>query len=337
MYIVYWLLITGVAVAVLLLLRFRSPKHQWSAAAKRAGAAFDRRDWLDAERHCRVCLSIAMMLEEPARAMYEGHSLMQLAHALYRLGRMREAESTLRQALPRLRASFTGGHPGISAGHALWGDLCMDQGRYPEAEQQYERAVAADEQIGNIGMMIFALQRLGEVLIQQARWNDAEEVIDRCVKLEVQVLRDELRRTGEQPDGSQILSMSLPDLYFSQRRFEDATRVYQQKVDYWEHTHVRPDSIDLGRLQTRLGIAQAMTGHYEGSVEMLRRAAETYRREWSADHPRVAVSLARLAVVLERAHRGDEARAAAQGARELLAAKGLEEHPEFQRLAGLVS
>jgi hypothetical protein len=117
--------------------------------------------------------------------------------------------------------------------------------------------------------------------------------------------------------------MSLPDLRFCQGEWDDARRLYQEKVEHFER--LTSPGIDVGHYQLRLAASLEQSGDAATAATYYRRAAETYRRAFCDDHPRVGVSLARLAGALDRA--GDNAQA--ESARDLLDRHGLAGHPEL--------
>ena len=198
---------------------------------------------------------------------------------------MREADDQFRQGFSHTRAADT--HPEMRPAYLIWGDLCTDQGRHPEAEQHYRTALAGEEQIGNLAGMIFDLQRLGDSLIRQERRDEAEEVINRAIVLETQVVHQQMAREGKNPGQHRVISWSLPDLHFCRQQYEDARRLYREKVEYWEKSVTRPDNINLGHLQMRLAFSEARTGHRAEAIEMYTRAEKTFEREWCEGHLKV--------------------------------------------------
>jgi tetratricopeptide (TPR) repeat protein len=286
----YWII--GV-VGVLVLLYFwwtKSPVTTAMALIREGQRARERRDWPAVVRFCRQAHDIAKTLPESVKTKLEGPIEVEWANASYRLGKMSESEELFRGGFSKARAA--GVHATQNPAYLIWGDLCADEGRHPEAEQHYRTALATDEQTGNLAMMIFDLQRVGDSLIRQGRRSEAEEVINQAIALETRVVHEQMIRDGKNPAEHHVVSWSMPDLLFCREQFEDARRVYREKVTFWEKSVTRPDNIDLGHLQMRLAFAEARTGHRAEAVEMYTRAEATFAREWCERHPRVAAARA---------------------------------------------
>jgi tetratricopeptide (TPR) repeat protein len=132
----------------------------------------------------------------------------------------------------------------------LWGDLCLDAGRYAEAEARYRKALEVNEGIGNRAMVTFDSQRLAHVLILQSRRDEAAIVLEHCAELE--------------------------------------TSIVHEQLVHWEKSLTRPDNIDLGHLQLRLAAREAASGDRLAAIETCRRAIGTFEREWSDRHPEAA-------------------------------------------------
>lgn len=138
-----------------------------------------------------------------------------------------------------------------------------------------------------------------------------------------------MRGLAEREGGGQYIMMSLPDLRFCQGEWEDARRLYREKVEHFERLTGSAAGIDLGQYQWRLAAAAERAGDGATAATMCRRAVETYRREFAGDHPRVGVGLARLAGVLARQGEARQAEEALAEARGLLERHGLAGHPEL--------
>jgi tetratricopeptide (TPR) repeat protein len=144
--------------------------------------------------------------------------------------------------------------------------------------------------MGNTAGVIFDLQRLGDALLRQGRRDEAEEALDRALVLETQVVAEQMAKQGKNPAEHRVISWSLPDLHFCREQYEDARRLYREKVDFWEQSAARPDNVDLGHLQMRLALADLHTGHRAEAREMYARAEKTYEREWGEDHPKIVAA-----------------------------------------------
>jgi tetratricopeptide (TPR) repeat protein len=295
-------IVAGVLFCVMVFAYWNSTARKVAAVSVLAERAFNSKDWPSAERLLRETHARAGQWKEPGRSRIQGDAALRWGVAVYRQGKMREAEDLFRQAASKLGVSFPAGHPVTAQAYLMWGDLCVDEERYPEAEGHYRKALETDERTGNLAMMIFDLQRLGDALIRQSRRAEAEEVIERAIALETRVVHEQLRRSGKDPGTCNVVSMSMPDLYFCRQQYEDARRLYREKVQYWEKSVSKPDNVDVGHLQMRLALAEAGVGDAAAALDMYRQAAATFKREWSDNHPKTLAALAGAATLQAEQH-----------------------------------
>ena len=294
-----WIVATFVAVLFFVLLFARTPMRRAIALTIAAQRACKRRDLEAAARFFREAHTAAGKLKEPRKSLIESQIEIAWAALLYRQAKMIEAEEMLRRGFSRTRAA--GCHARMMPAYAVWGDICTDQERYIEAEGHYRTAIEGEEQIGNKAGTIFGLQRLGDSLIRQGRREEAEEAINQAIALETQVVHEQMTREGKDPGTHRIISWSMPDLYFCREQYEDARKIYQQKVEHWETSVTRPDNIDLGHLQMRLAMSNLKTGHRAEALAMYARAEKTFEREWGAGHPRIAAAREAKEALLQEA------------------------------------
>jgi len=307
-------ILAGLVMAVLV---FRqSAAWRWVKAFNAGRQALQQQRLPLAEQLFRQALAIS---DHPPR---QGATRVALGEVLHRLGRFAEADRALREGLPMLEQCFPDGHFEIGRAHCLLGELELDRGDYAEAQRCFQRALAEDERTGNTARRLFTLQRLTEALLRQGNQARALDVVEQAMALEREFMST-VTAGQERP----YILMSLPDLRFCQGEWEDARRLYQEKVEHFER--LTAPGIDVGHYQLRLAAALEQMGNSAAAAGVYRRAAETYRREFSDGHPRVGVSLARLAGALERAGQAPEARAAREEAVDLLDRQGLGEHPEL--------
>lgn len=219
------------------------------------------------------------------------------ARAAYWRGNLAEAADKV----PQVSAAFQAA-PEPDAANSLGildglaADIYYDMGNLPEAERALRSAAGMlTSKSGNQGLAIFALQRLSDVLIEQARWDEAKEVINRCVALERSLVHDSLLKEGKDPGQVQTISMSMPDLALASQEYERAEKLFQEKVDYWEKMVTRPDNIDVTRYQFHLARAQQALGKSAEAVATLRAACATAEREFGPAHPRTAKARERVA------------------------------------------
>jgi tetratricopeptide (TPR) repeat protein len=284
-----WILV-AVAVIVLYLIHASRPATMVRSTIVLAERTCRKMDWPAAAKYFRAAHQEAGRLKEPQKSQVESELEIQWAGTLYRQGQIAEAEDLLRRGLVKARGHHSPNSGFLILGELYSGDICADVGRHGEAEQHYRKALDGDEQRGNLAGMIFALQKLSDSLIRQERRSDAEAEIRRALDIETQVVHQQLRQEGKDPAKHQSISMIQPDLYFCCEQYEEARPLYKVKVELWERQAVRPANIDLGRLQMRLAIVEAHTGHLADAIEMYTHAEATFRREWCAEHPKAVAA-----------------------------------------------
>jgi tetratricopeptide (TPR) repeat protein len=284
----FWIVAAIAAILIFFLVFVRTPMRRTLALTFAAQRACKRKDFAAAARLCRESHEAAGKLREPHKSLIQAKIEIHWATVLYRQGKMGEAEDLFRRGFSHTQAA--GCYPEMKPAYLVWGDLCTDEGRHPEAERHYRMALQGEEQTGNLAMMIFDLQRLGDSLIRQGRRDEAEEVINRAMVLETRVVHEQMARQGKNPGEHRVISWSLPDLHFCREQYEDARRLYREKVEFWEKSVTRPDNIDLGHLQMRLALSEARTGHQAEAIEMYTRAEQTFEREWGEGHPKVVAA-----------------------------------------------
>jgi tetratricopeptide (TPR) repeat protein len=294
-----WIL-AAVAVIVFYFVFISRPGRMVRSWIVLAESARGKMDWPAAAKYFREAHADASRLREPQKSQVESELEIQWASVLYRQSQIGEAEDLLRRGLVKARRHLSPESGFLIQGELYWGDLCADVGRHGEAEQHYRKALEGDEQRGNLAGMVFALQKLGDSLICQERRSDAEAEIRRALDIETRVVHEQLRRDGKDPAEHPSISMNQPDLDFCCEQYDDARRLYRGKVEFWGRQAARPQNIDLGRLEMRLAMAEAHTGHLADAIEMYARAEATFGREWCDEHPKtVAARQAKAALVRE--------------------------------------
>ena len=315
-----WIALSAAAGLILALLVLqRSATWRWVKAFNAGRDALNLQLYPEADRLLRQALAAS---QHPS---HQAATRVALGEVLHRLGRLTEAEPHLREAAQSLEQCFPEGHFEIPRAYSLRGELELDRGNYADAQRCFQHALAEDEKTGNEARTLFTMQRLVEALLRQGNQSRALHVVQECSDRETRFMRNLAEREG----GGQYIMMSLPDLRFCQGEWEDARRLYREKVDHFERLTGSVPGIDLGQYQWRLAAAAEQSGDGTMAATMSRRAVETYRRQFTEDHPRVGVSLARLAGVLARQGDARQAELALTEARDLLERHGLAGHPEL--------
>jgi tetratricopeptide (TPR) repeat protein len=292
---------------------------------QQARQAAERKDWARSEVQYAQTFRAIKLLKEPANTRYLRTASVGLAGVFHRRGKFQEADELLSAVVQLNAPANRFESTDMALAHDTLGQLRLDQGRYVEAQQAFERALQICEDIGDKTLIVMELQRLGDAFLRQSQFEQAQQVLLRANDVEREVTSELLRRTGKDPTGYVMTSFSQPEIYFSQQKWSDALPAFESKVSSWERAVTRPDNVDLGALQMRLADIQGRLGDSQTSTETYRRALGTIRRDWTDNHPRVAGCLAALALALKA---GDEKNEAARDALEIFAACGLETHPD---------
>jgi tetratricopeptide (TPR) repeat protein len=285
---VYW--IVGIATAaVIFFILINRPKRLTLSLIAAAENARTRADWAAAARLFGHSYETAGLLKEPLRGRLRCQIEIRRAGVLYRQGEMGRAEEMVRRGVAGARQHFLNETSVLLQGCLTWGDICADQGRHEEAEQQYRVVVAGEEDRANLAGAIFALQKLSDSLICQGRRGEAEEVVGRAMTIEKQLVRIQLAMQKD-ASGRPVISMCQPDLHFCREEYAEARTLYREKVEFWEGQASRPETIELGRLQMRLAQSEARTGHAAEAIAMYDRARATFEREWCEGHAKAAAA-----------------------------------------------
>ena len=302
-------------VALLLFLFWPTQRRRCLTHLAAAQRAFSRRDWPEYEKQFTLATRAAGSLKGHVQAHCLGQLELLQAEADYWRGRASECAAHLEKAIEYTeRAGAPDRCMALASAHRLWGELHLDEEALDQAEAHIRDALQFDQTGGNEALMIFDLQRLGDVLLERGHQTEAKAVIERCAALERKVIHQGIQEKGKDPGQSAVISMSMPDLCLASGDYARAEKLFQEKVDYWSRLVTRPDNIDVTRYQFHLARAQRKQGRLLESVATLRQACETAERDYGSHHPRTARALRKLAVTLLAAGEHDEAKATAQRA-----------------------
>src|SRR5436190_12249808 len=239
--------------ALVLLLFWPTKRRRFSAHLLASQRALAERNWPQLDRQLLLCTAAAETMEGSMQAHSIGHLELCGARAAYWRGRFEECETRLLRASEHIeRAGAPDKHMTLTAVNQLLGEVYFDRGALDKAEQCFRQAVESDQLSHNDALMIFDLQRLGDVLLEQRRHDEAKAVINRCIELERAVIHRGLQKQGKDPGSVTMISMSMPDLCLATGEYARAEKLFQEKVDHWSKMVTRADNIDVTRYQFHL-------------------------------------------------------------------------------------
>jgi tetratricopeptide (TPR) repeat protein len=150
------------------------PSSSWTARSAHGHAAFAGGQYADALANFQSSLPIASGPEERAITLSD------IGYTLIELNRAAEALAQLEQALALWRSINTGGDRTLQVAITV-GILQRTLGRFREAEQTL-RAAADSASRGNSGSAV-ALAAFGDLLIEQDRFIEACQMFEKALKL----------------------------------------------------------------------------------------------------------------------------------------------------------
>jgi tetratricopeptide (TPR) repeat protein len=253
-----------------------------------AQRAFARRDWRAYDRRLENARRLAQKIKQSS---VQAHSLGNLellgAQADFALGNLEESQERLLRAAECFeKANAPDREMSLGNVHRMLGEVLVDLEAWEAAEDHLRSSVNFDQACGNEAGMIFGLQRLSDLLLEENRTGEAQAVITRCVDAEHKVIVKQMQAQGKDPATGTVISMSMPDLCLANGEFERAEKLFQEKVDHWTRMVTKPDNIDVLRYQYHLARAQQEQGKRAEAVATLRAASTRAEQEFGREHPR---------------------------------------------------
>jgi tetratricopeptide (TPR) repeat protein/predicted Ser/Thr protein kinase len=208
------------------------------------------------------------------------------------------------------------------------GIILTMMGRYEEARQQYERAIALREKV--LGpehpVVTPSLNNLGNVLQEMGRYEESLRMHERVLAIREKVLGP------QHPDMASALG-NLGNVLSSLGRYEEALQRHRRALAVREQALGTEHPLIANTL-TNLGDTLRTLGRYDEARRMLERAVAIQEKALGADHPRIAGTLMSLGVVLEDLGQYEEARRRYERS---LAMEEKAMGPEHSNLAGALS
>jgi tetratricopeptide (TPR) repeat protein len=219
---------------------------------------------------------------------------------------------------PPVQPSEPAGTPRAPQAHpasATWenlrrlGEEAFNTNHWAEAEKHWSEAVKASEPFGeNDQRYAYSLEKLGEVLLNQKRYDQAEPIMLRAHTLKLRML------------GADHLSVaatinSLSKLYYFQGKYEQAEPLARQFVQICEN-NLGAEHPDVARGIHNLATLYHVSAHYEQAEEQYKRALAICKKTLGNDHTattRLVKSYASLLKGLNRKKEAEDLDAFVQG------------------------
>jgi CHAT domain-containing protein/Tfp pilus assembly protein PilF len=179
--------------------------------------------------------------------------------------------------------------------------LYKDEGRYADAEELDERALAIDEKVlrPEHPTVAVELNNLAAVYQYEGRYADAEPLYKRALAI------NEKGSGPDQPNYAYCLD-DLADLYEDEGRYADAEPLFGRAIAIREKS-LGPKHPDVATSLTQLAELYSAEGRYSEVEPLQKRALAIREKALGPDHPLVATSLTELAELYRAEGRYTEA------------------------------
>lgn len=182
------------------------------------------------------------------------------------------------------------------------GSLYRNLGLYDRARPLLEQALAAREDLGQDAATLSSLENLGELLVAQGRYDEAELRLRRAAELSRE-------RFGETHELTARATGRLGAVLFRKGANAEAETLLRASLGLARDRHGSAHP-EVARAQNALGMLLNAKGEYASSERMLREAAASRRQSLGPDHPLLADTLNDLASAMGRQGKHAEAAAA---------------------------
>ena len=217
------------------------------------------------------------------------------------LGRYREAEPLLKEALELRERELGAGHADTLASVSALGQLYAARGQQNKAEALYRRALEGYQSLsGKPGRQtIGALHNLGALYAAQGRGDAAEPLFRRALEASERTLG-----TNHPVTLTGVGALAL--LYQVQGRFKEAGPLFKRGLESKERA-LGKDHPETLNFVANLGECYRRQGRLAESEPLLKRALETRERVLGKEHPDTLLSAGHLGVLYKDLGRNDEA------------------------------
>jgi CHAT domain-containing protein/Tfp pilus assembly protein PilF len=244
----------------------------------------------EAEQVALAKLEIAKQLtDEPGIAIV---ALFDLARICYLDGRFTEAEQYATGAFElhqQVKHLLTDEQVYLADCLNILGLIFDEQGRYPEAESRYQRALAIRIRMhGNRSAAVAdTLNNLAGVYLSQGRYSEAEIYYNRALAIRKHLFGADHRSVVD-------CLGNLANVYQRQVRHTEAEPLYRKCISLKEKSLGR-NHPEVGNILNNLAQLCRMEGRYAEAKELNERTLDIWRRAYGNEHPDVLMSLNNLA------------------------------------------
>jgi len=237
-----------------------------------------------------------------------------------RLARLAEARGWAEHAEAMSRAEGT---DEASAEYLEFlGTVARSEGKYDEARDSYERALAILEKARGPDHpdMAETLNSLGSLAQLQGKYDEARDSYERGLAIREKVL-------GPDHPVMTIWLNNLGILAFSQGKYDEAQRSFERALAIWEKA-LGPDHLRIAPALSNLGAVAYTQGKHEEARDLYERALAIEEKARGPNHPDVAMSLSNLGTLARSQGKYEEALALHERALAILEKALGPDHPD---------
>lgn len=260
-------------------------------------------DYAAAEPYSRRALAVRerVLGNDHAHTAFSAH---RLGFNLFRQNKFAEAATMFRLASDR-RAMILGDHADTALSLQWLGDANESLGRYPEAEDNYRRALSIrDKVLGrDHEATALSLHQLGYVLEQQNKPAEAADSYRSAIAVRDRVLGPEHSYTA-------TTLQNLGNVLESLRRYDEAIAAYKRALAIREKV-LGPENLDTALTLHNLGYTLVQNEKAAEAVPLYERAVAVREKLLGPDHSSTVLTIQLLATAYFHVGRYDAAIAAA--------------------------
>jgi len=286
-------------------------QDDWGRALERARQQVNVGEFKQAERSLREALKISNNRPEGPSLAVKAVTMNALGLLHDEMGRYREAEKELRQALDAVVA-----RKGAETDHALMlanlAGVFNHQRRFPESEQVYREALEIYAKHASPDDTHYALAKsgLGEVLVNQKRLEEAERLLEQAIPVLVNQPEPHVAIAGLSINNLAVVRLRQGRLPEAAKLLEDAIR--------WTERECGDGFPRIASPLNNLAMTYARLNRVDDASATFARALKISAKGLGADHPLHALIQANYASFLRKTGHKAESKAIEAKSREIL-------------------